>query len=273
MNNPESSELGKKTIYPRTYDKKLLFPIPRSENRHNIGIGESLPFKGFDLWTAWEVSFLNHKGKPLACIADIVIPCESKYIVESKSLKLYFNSLNDHKFDSIKQAQNAMASDLSEYIQAEAQVSLKSLDDYTHKIHRPEGVCLDEIDISWQPQPYAPETLKVEGHEQAKETLYSNLLKSNCPVTNQPDWATIFISYEGQKLDHESVLKYILSFRNHNEFHEQCVERIFQDISKCALPKSLTVSARYTRRGGIDINPVRSSLTNLSYDNLRLVRQ
>ena len=273
MNEPESSELGKKTIYPKAYDKGLLFPIPRCKGRKTIGIGETIPFSGFDIWTAWEVSFLNCKGKPLVFIASIIIPCSSENIVESKSLKLYFNSLNERSFESLGEARKTISKDISECVQADVQVILNSLNDFPHSISKPNGICLDELDISWQPQKYSPNLLMAGGQSTVNETLYSNLLKSNCPVTNQPDWATLTISYSGKMLKHESLLRYILTYRDHNEFHEQCVERIYQDIARVCQPESLTVCARYTRRGGIDINPIRSSALLETPENLRFVRQ
>ncbi|NRA46626.1 MAG: NADPH-dependent 7-cyano-7-deazaguanine reductase QueF [Oligoflexales bacterium] len=273
MNNPESSELGKTTVYPKTYDKSLLFPIPRSESRERIGITGEAPFFGYDIWNAWEVSFLNLKGMPGVYIATIFIPSDSKCIVESKSLKLYFNSLNEHRFNSPQHAQSIISRDLSDCVGAVIQVSLCRLEDFSHQVFKPIGICLDDIDLNWEAQPYSASLLKADETKKVSESLYSNLLKSNCPVTSQPDWATVFIEYEGSKLNHGSLLEYILSFRDHNEFHEQCVERIYQDISKISKPKSLTVSARYTRRGGIDINPIRSSKPLINLDNHRLVRQ
>ncbi|MFK7823995.1 MAG: NADPH-dependent 7-cyano-7-deazaguanine reductase QueF [Oligoflexales bacterium] len=273
MNKPESSELGKKTIYPTTYDKGLLFPIPRSEGRESIGIRDKIPFAGYDIWNAWEVSFLNSKGKPLVCIASFVVPCESRFITESKSLKLYLNSLNEHSFESLEQAKNTIAEDLSDCVKAKVQVIISPLNDYPHIIHKPKGICLDDLDITWKSQAYSPSILAAVNNTGESETLFSNLLKSNCPVTNQPDWATLIIKYTGSKLDHKSLLKYILSFRDHNEFHEQCVERIYRDISNLKQIESLTVSARYTRRGGIDINPIRSSEPLTTYENLRFIRQ
>lgn len=273
MNKPEDSQLGRTSSYPKKYDKNLLFPIPRCQNRAKIGIGEKVPFVGYDIWNAWEVSFLNQKGKPVVCIASLTIPCDSEFIVESKSLKLYLNSFNDHQFNSLEHVQETITKDLSECINAEVNVVLSHLDNLAYQIQKPYGVCLDDLDITFKAQAYNSNFITADKENLVNETLYSNLLKSNCPVTSQPDWATVTICYSGKKLDHANLLRYLLSFRGHNEFHEQCVERIFQDISQIAQPKSLTVTARYTRRGGIDINPIRSSEPIQSIENPRFIRQ
>jgi 7-cyano-7-deazaguanine reductase len=270
------SELGKKTEYDQSYNPDRLYSIPRAVKRMEIGIEtETLPFFGFDCWNHYEVSWLNEKGKPMVAIAEIYYDCNSEFIVESKSLKLYFNSLNNVKFKSINEIEKIIKKDLETIINAEVSVVLKQLG---HSISLPifekfEGECIDDLDIDCNKYTVDPSYLST-SDEQVIETLYSDLLKSNCLVTNQPDWGSIQISYVGNKINREGLLRYLISFRNHNEFHEQCIERIFVDIIKNCNPIELTIYARYTRRGGLDINPYRST-KKISKQNInfRLIRQ
>lgn len=254
----EQSPLGSEVSYKSSYDSSLLFSIARASKRQDIGIGAELPFYGVDIWNAYELSWLDSKGKPVVRVAEFSIPCDSANIVESKSFKLYLNSFNGTKFESPKQVQDILERDLS--LAFGGNVALKIFK--PHELNdawRPmSGICLDDLDVEIEEYELNSELLK-QADSSVSETLYSHLLKSNCPVTGQPDWATLEISYSGQKICHESLLKYIVSFRDHNEFHEQCVERIFCDIMRICMPNSLTVSARYTRRGGLDINPSRST--------------
>lgn len=265
MNTLNNAPLGKQSSYISTYTPELLFPIPRAEKRKEIGInGTQLPFVGEDLWNAYEISWLNKKGKPEVAIGQFIIPCDSPNIIESKSLKLYLNSFNQTKFSSIDEVSNVITKDLSTASGKLVQVTLSSLDEYQVEAQEPSGTCLDTLDIecnTYQPKPDYLTTEK----EEVTETLYSNLLKSNCLVTGQPDWGSIFIQYTGKKINHANLLKYIVSLREHNEFHEQCVERIYMNINKKCLPKQLSVSAFYTRRGGIDINPHRSSYNSMFF--------
>lgn len=254
--------LGKHTEYVSQYDKSLIFPIPRTENRAKLNMPENkvngdLPFFGFDVWTGYEISWLNKKGKPQVAIAEFIIPAESSNIVESKSFKLYLNSYNQTPFDNQAQVQAQMQQDLSEGFGADIQVVLYPVMGFPLKAQEL-GENIDHLDI--EVKNYSPDAslLSVNDAQEVVETLNSHLLKSNCPVTSQPDWATVVIQYEGSKIDHAALLQYIISYRNHDDFHEHCVEQIFCDLLSAGSFKQLCVSARYTRRGGLDINPTRS---------------
>ena len=270
----KSSPLGHQSQYVDKYDNSLLFPIQREGKREEIGIGFSLPFKGYDLWTAFELSWLNPRGKPVVAVADFIIPCESKCIIESKSFKLYLNSFNNSSFESYTEVANLLTLDLSQAVGSPVRVKLYSdKNDAPYHVGSFEGFCLDDLDIACNEYVVKPEILHVTTGHVAKHKVYSHLLKSNCLVTGQPDWGSIQITYTGTTIDHESLLQYLVSYRNHNEFHEQCVERIFMDIQRQCHPEELMVYARYTRRGGLDINPIRSSEALLPPTNTRLFRQ
>ncbi len=270
-NAPEQSQLGKSSPYVDQYDPALLFPIARQTKRDEIGITASLPFMGADLWTAYELSWLNARGKPQVAIAQITIPCESPCIAESKSVKLYFNSFNNTRFEGIDhgaaQVREAIALDLGAATsgkprgQARVGVKLITSDLFANeKIQELQGTQLDRLDVECTHYAPAPELLTAQfGEQPVTESLVSHLLKSNCLVTNQPDWGSVQINYSGPQIDQAGLLKYIVSFRNHNEFHEQCVERIYMDVWQRCKPTTLSVFARYTRRGGVDINPFRTS--------------
>jgi 7-cyano-7-deazaguanine reductase len=252
--------LGKHTVYPQTYNPSLLFPVSRQENRERIGIlSERLPFFGFDHWRGYELSWLQAGGKPTAVLADILVPCDSPFLVESKSMKLYFNSLNQHSFDTMAAAQVCMTSDLSKAAGAPVQVVLH--DHQSHLLHTEDMsdiVLLDDLDIqieSYQPDPGLLTTEDVT----ATEALGSHLFRSNCPITSQPDWGSIVIRYRGRRINHQSLLAYIVSYRQHEGFHEHCVEQIFQEIMQMCAPDQLTVSINFLRRGGLEINPLRST--------------
>jgi len=268
------SELGKKSEYDETYNPDRLYAIPRAGKRREIGIDpEQLPFTGFDCWNHYEVSWLNEKGKPLVAIAEIYYDCSSPFIVESKSLKLYFNSFNQCKFKSGAEVEKIIQRDLQKIIDANVTVMIKTLDAATAQIQEKfAGVCIDDLDVKCTIYTVDANYLATDD-EIVEEVLYSDLLKSNCLVTNQPDWGSVQISYKGKKINREGLLKYLVSFRNHNEFHEQCVERIFADIMKHCKPDELTVYGRYTRRGGLDINPYRSTRKVIANRNERLIRQ
>lgn len=253
--------LGKETVYKATYDASLIFPISRSENRKKLnmpeeGVNSGLPFYGYDVWTGYEVSWLNEKGKPEVAIVEFIVPCESGNIVESKSFKLYLNSFNQTKLKGKTEAQARMQTDLSEGFGGEISVKFYHVMEYPlNQVGVGENI--DGLDIEvleYSPNAALLKTLP----EKTTETLNSHLLKSNCPVTNQPDWATLVVEYSGSKIDHEALLKYVISFRGHDDFHEHCVEQIFCDLMNAGEFDSLVVSARYTRRGGLDINPTRS---------------
>jgi len=260
MNNENySKNLGKKTEYSASYDSSLLDPIPRDLGRSKIKGFSSSGLVGKDIWTAYELSWLNEKGKPVVRIADFFIPFDSKNLIESKSLKLYLNSFNNNKFCSDEEVRDTILRDLSESSVSNVEVVMRTVDQSEIVKVDEEYKNIDDIDIEVDGFEYDPDFLKqsISG-EIVSEALSSHLLKSNCLVTNQPDWASLFIRYRGPKIDHEHLLRYVVSFRDHNEFHEQCVERIYTDIKRCCLPEQLTVFARYTRRGGLDINPYRS---------------
>ena len=274
-NSLKSLKLGQKTEYASQYDRTLLQPVPRALNRDGLGITQNQPFTiGADIWTAYEISWLNEKGLPQVAIADIYLDYQSQNLIESKSFKLYLNSFNQNKFANSNAVQQTMQCDLSECAQGDVKVRLNPVDVYdSQKIDHLQGDCIDEQDIEITSYEFNADWLKdCVSDEIVEEKLVSHLLKSNCLITNQPDWGTLHIHYVGKKIDHEKLLRYVVSFRQHNEFHEQCVERIFCDLMHYAKPEKLTVYARYTRRGGLDINPFRSNFENLP-ENLRLARQ
>ena len=274
-NSLKSLKLGQKTEYASQYDRTLLQPVPRALNRDGLGITQNQPFTiGADIWTAYEISWLNEKGLPQVAIADIYLDYQSQNLIESKSFKLYLNSFNQSKFADFKAVQQTMQRDLSECAQGDVKVRLNPVAVYdSQKIDHLQGDCIDEQDIEITSYEFNADWLKdCVSDEIVEEKLVSHLLKSNCLITNQPDWGTLHIHYVGKKIDHEKLLRYVVSFRQHNEFHEQCVERIFCDLMHYAKPEKLTVYARYTRRGGLDINPFRSNFENLP-ENLRLARQ
>ena len=274
-NSLKSLKLGQKTEYASQYDRTLLQPVPRALNRDGLGITQNQPFTiGADIWTAYEISWLNEKGLPQVAIADIYLDYQSQNLIESKSFKLYLNSFNQSKFADFNAVQQTMQRDLSECAQGDVKVRLNPVAVYdSQKIDHLQGDCIDEQDIEITSYEFNADWLKdCVSDEIVEEKLVSHLLKSNCLITNQPDWGTLHIHYIGKKINHEKLLRYIVSFRQHNEFHEQCVERIFCDLMHYAKPEKLTVYARYTRRGGLDINPFRSNFENLP-ENLRLARQ
>ncbi|OOF41981.1 NADPH-dependent 7-cyano-7-deazaguanine reductase QueF [Rodentibacter rarus] len=270
-----SLKLGQKTDYANEYDRTLLQAVPRALNRDDLGITQSQPFTiGADIWTAYEISWLNEKGVPQVAIADIYLDHQSQNLIESKSFKLYLNSFNQTKFANFNQVAQIMQQDLTECAQGEVKVRLNSLAFYQNQqIDTLQGECIDEQDIEITDYQFNAGWLdNCVSDEVVEEYLVSHLLKSNCLITNQPDWGSLQIHYVGKKIDREKLLRYVVSFRQHNEFHEQCVERIFCDLMHYAKPQKLTVYARYTRRGGLDINPFRSNFENLP-ENLRLARQ
>lgn len=261
MNKPEESPLGQSKVeYKSSYDPSLLFPIPRSVKREEIAIGKDLPFEGFDTWNAYEVSWLNNKAKPQVAILRCTIPCQSKNIIESKSFKLYLNSFNQTRFDSVEDVIKTIETDISNGCGEKVLVKiLKQNEMSSFKISALPGKNLDDLDIECSDFMPDPKILKIKSQNVVEEELNSDLLKSNCLVTGQPDWGSIYIRYKGFEICHNSLLKFIVSFRNHNEFHEQCVERIFKAIWDECSPHKLLVQAFYTRRGGLDINPARGN--------------
>lgn len=268
--------LGKVTEYKCHYDTSLLQGVPRSLNRDELALNANkLPFYGADIWNIYELSWLNSKGKPMVATGIVKVPFDSEFLIESKSFKLYLNSFNQSHFDSVASVQETLIKDLSACANKAVSVSLNAtLDNFNDALGSFSGFNLDTLDIEVSEYTLSPLLLEnISSAETVTETLYSHLLKSNCLITSQPDWASIEISYTGKKLDREKLLRYLISFRQHNEFHEQCVERIFCDLMKYGQLTTLTVYARYTRRGGLDINPMRSSLSTTTVDNIRLLRQ
>lgn len=271
----EHSPLGKASEYVATYTPALLFPIARTAKWAELGLtAQTLPYQGVDLWNCYELSWLNPSGKPVVAIAEFAIPADSPNIIESKSFKLYLNSLNQSVFATRDDLAAVLQRDLSLAAGASVAVRLRSLAEVEAEgIARLPGVCIDELEVVIedyaQPQ---PELLRCAADRQVTEALHSHLLRSNCPVTGQPDWGSVVVEYSGAALDHGSFLRYLVSFRQHADFHEQCVERIFLDLQRLLKPQALTVYARYLRRGGLDINPYRS-MSAVQADNRRLVRQ
>lgn len=275
------SPLGKPTGYSGQYDAALLFPIPRSAQRSELGLGGSLPFLGADLWTAFELSWLNARGKPEVALVHITVPCESVNIIESKSFKLYLCSFNNTRFADAATVTARLRTDLTEaawrggVVQSSVGVKLVEADLFDREpIHELDGLSLDRLDLDCDRYTPTPELLTSATHEApVSEVLTSNLLRSNCPVTGQPDWGSVQISYFGPQIEQAGLLRYIISFRQHNGFHEDCVERMFMDISQRCQPHKLSVYARYTRRGGLDINPFRTSWPQALPANVRMARQ
>jgi len=275
-NLPEASPLGKPTSYQAEYAPSLLFPIPRLQKREEIGIAGTLPFFGVDIWNAYELSWLNPRGKPQVAIATVTVPADSPNIIESKSFKLYLNSFNQTRLPSPEAVADLLRTDLSNGFGSPVQVKLTMPDAFsTLEMGELEGLLLDRLDIEVNAYTPNPRLLKANQEEAiVEETLVSHLLKSNCLVTGQPDWGSVQIRYVGPQIDQERLLQYLIGFRDHNEFHEQCVERIFVDILRECRPQKLSVYARYTRRGGLDINPWRTNFTTGQRpSNMRNARQ
>jgi 7-cyano-7-deazaguanine reductase len=287
MNSPEQSQLGKASAYADEYDASLLFPIARAGKRQEIGVGAQAPFFGADMWTAYELSWLNLRGKPQVALAQVVVPCETPNIIESKSFKLYLNSFNNTRFANASDVLARLRADLSEAAwrgavlpataSAPPSIGVKLLlpDLFDREpVQELDGLNLDRLDVECTRYTPAPDLLTADADEASvTEVLTSHLLKSNCLVTGQPDWGSVQISYSGPPIDQEGLLQYLVSFRNHNEFHEQCVERIFMDIWRRCKPAKLAVFARYTRRGGLDINPFRTSYPQALPPAVRTARQ
>ncbi len=275
MNTPEQSQLGKASSYTDQYDASLLFPIPRADKRAEIGVSGTPPFFGADMWTLYELSWLNLRGKPQVALAQVTVPCESPNIIESKSLKLYLNSFNNSRFADAREVRERIRADMS--AATGVGIGIKTIGPELfdrEPVHEMDGLNLDRLDVECLHFTPAPELLFAEADEPpVTETLTSNLLKSNCLVTGQPDWGSVQIAYSGPAINQEGLLQYLVSFRNHNEFHEQCVERIFMDVWARCKPIKLSVYARYTRRGGLDINPFRCSYPAQLPPNVRTARQ
>jgi 7-cyano-7-deazaguanine reductase len=270
--------LGKQTTYITRYTPSLLCPIKRSTSRKSLGItaADGLPFFGADIWTAYELSWLSPSGKPEVACAEITFPAASEAIIESKSLKLYFNSFNQSCFDDRDAVAEVIATDLSHAVNDTVQVKMMTASGVASSPILSDSILLDNLAVEMDQYQPDEALLELAGGKPMEENLHSHLLRSLCPVTGQPDWASLFIHYRGQAINHDGLLKYIISYREHQDFHEHCVERIFMDITKRCRPEQLTVYARYLRRGGLDINPYRSSkdlAESPVRENLRLYRQ
>jgi len=268
----EHSLLGKDTNYPTEYQPEILYPISRAPAREKYAHIEAIQ-QGTDWWHIFEISWLNAAGVPQVAIGRMILPASSPNLIESKSLKLYFNSLNFAKFESKSAFIATVEQDLSKAAEADVKLDLFHVDELD--IAKPEGICLDEL-IPERLENHPDATLLAldnESDENVEVQLYSHLLRSNCPVTGQPDWGTVFIRYQGKKPCYKSILAYIISYRQHNGFHEQCVEQIFADIWQNLKPEKLMVYATYTRRGGLDINPCRVSDSTWMPRPIRLARQ
>ena len=281
-NTPQQSQLGRSSAYVDKYDASLLFPIARSIQRMAMGIDErALPFFGADLWTAFELSWLNARGKPQVAVAHFTVPCETPNIIESKSFKLYLNSFNSSVFADIDAVRKRLKFDIAEAAWRGSErsggigVKLLTPEQFDREqVHELDGLDLDRLDIECTHYQPAPELLRSDATlPEISETLVSRLLKSNCLVTGQPDWGSVQIRYSGPPIDQAGLLAYIVSFRNHDEFHEPCAERMFRDILARCKPHKLSVYARYTRRGGLDINPFRTSSPQALPVNVRTARQ
>ncbi|GGY35424.1 NADPH-dependent 7-cyano-7-deazaguanine reductase [Bacterioplanes sanyensis] len=267
----DHNPLGQASEYKDQYDPSLLYPIERQESWQSLGQSrDQAGFYGVDIWNAYEMSWLNERGKPIVAMAEFRIPATTAYLVESKSFKLYLNSFNQTRFASRDEVQQRLQRDLSAAAGGDVGVTLLAVD---HAFPPPPpALCIDELDIEvtqYQPDP----SLLRCAEGQFEGWLCSHLLKSNCPVTGQPDWGSVYIYYRGQRIDEASLLKYIISLRQHQDFHEQCVERTWLDLMRACQPQALTVYARYVRRGGLDINPLRSSEAEPQALNFRLARQ
>jgi len=265
-----NSPLGNTVAYPERYDPTLLVTVQRSENRQKLGINTDLPFCGADIWNAFELSWLNSKGMPQVARARFIFPCTSIALIESKSFKLYLNSLNQHVFASLNELSNCIHLDLSKAVGAEVEVFLQPFAGMSEVLEVPSGISLDSQDVvcsHYHPEPSLLKPPITSDLYEAilDEVLFTDLFRSLCPITGQPDWATITVCYQGPQIHHASLLCYLVSYRLHNDFHENCVERIFCDILKECRPHSLSVEANFLRRGGLDINPVRATFDSMDY--------
>lgn len=268
-----SAPLGRSTPYPERYDPGLLHPIARAAGRAALEL-DGVPMLGADLWVAYELSWLSPAGVPRVAVAEIELPCSSPCLIESKSLKLYLNSLNQTRFADADAVRSCLAADLAARCGAPVVVRILGLRDFARqRPGLPPGVCLDDLELREPPQVPNPDHLRTLPGAVVEEVLYSDLLKTNCPVTGQPDWATLIVAQRGAPLDRAGLLTYLLSLRHHQDFHEHCVERIFAELWRRLRPERLSVAARYTRRGGIEINPWRSSEAGSAMPCGRLVRQ
>jgi 7-cyano-7-deazaguanine reductase len=265
--------LGRSVPYPEQYSPELLFAVPRAEHRAALNLGAELPFHGTDIWNAWELTWLDAIGMPICATAEILVPADSTNIIESKSLKLYLNSLAMTHYSSAADVAETIAQDLSDCAGADVVVKLCRLASTDElQVGQLPGDSLDELRVGCDSQAVDKDLLRADPAKIVSEELHSHLLRSLCPVTSQPDIGSVCIAYKGPEISREGLLRYIVSYRQHEDFHESCVERMFIDIMDQCTPENLTVYARYQRRGGIDINPFRSNFQE-EVPNTRLWRQ
>jgi len=263
--------LGQQVAYPDHYDPSQLAPIPRTDNRQRLGVtGAELPFCGADIWNAFELSWLDPQGKPQVARARFIFPCQSLAIIESKSFKLYLNSLNQEPFSDINAVRDCLKRDLSVAAGAEVDVLLQPFSGMQELIEAPTGISLDNLEIACEHYQVEPALLQLADPDAAfeqlvDEILYTDLFRSRCPITGQPDWGSVTVCYQGPQIDRAALLRYLVSYRLHDDFHENCVERIFLDIKQICRPHSLSVEANFLRRGGLDINPVRATAEMMDY--------
>lgn len=273
MVNKTNLPLGRETDYPHKYAPQVLCAIPRTDSRDGLGLGGALPFSGVDIWNAWDLTWLGPGDRPRVATAEIRVPAESPNIIESKSLKLYLGSFAMSAFDSVTAVAESIAHDLAACVGAPVEVSVLPVSGTeARRVARLPGTCIDDVDASCMSREVDAGLLRSNASEMVREDLHSHLLRSLCPVTAQPDIGSLLISYRGPRIERAGLLQYIVSFREHSDFHEACVERVFVDLMRRCGCAELSVHARYQRRGGIDINPVRTS-TGEQAPNLRLWRQ
>ena len=265
--------LGRRTPVVDAYSPELLYPIPRAHARRELGLAEPAPFTGVDVWYAYELSWLDPRGKPVVRVGCLTVPANSPVMVESKSLKLYLNSLNNTRLDSDRAASELIRRDIGAVVGSAVELVLFEPDDPALAGASPRGVCLDPLPVTVPEGGPRPELVAMTDGEVLEEQLYSHLLRSLCPVTGQPDWATVWVHYRGRPVDHRALLRYILAYRQHQAFHEQCVEQMYRDIHATCEPEYLAVQALYTRRGGLDISPLRCSPGSAAEPLPRLNRQ
>jgi len=263
--------LGKETAYPDQYAPDVLFRIERADNRERIGLGPELPFSGTDIWNAWDLTWLGEDGQPQAATAEIRVPADSPGIVESKSMKLYLGSFAMSRYASADIVRDHLAADLGACVGANVAVRIDTPDS-GHGLQRLPGESLDRVHVQCAQWQVEPGLLAADADTTASEALYTHALRSLCPVTGQPDLGSLLVRYEGPRIDRAALLRYIVSYRCHQDFHENCVERMFVDILERCGARKLTVYARYQRRGGLDITPFRSNFEDAA-GNLRLWRQ
>ena len=271
--NDAKLPLGRETGYPHKYAPEVLYAIARADSRASLGIGGDLPFRGVDTWNAWELTWLAAGRRPVAATAEIAVPADSTNIIESKSLKLYLGSFAMSQFESVGAIAGTIAEDLSACAGGRVRVHVQPVAATEARVvSRLAGVCLDTLDVTCEDWDVDAGLLGADHHDIVREDLHTHLLRSLCPVTGQPDTGSLQISYRGPRIDPAGLLRYIVSYRQHSDFHESCVERMFVDLLECCEPQVLSLHARYQRRGGIDINPFRST-TPEKPRNLRLWRQ